>query len=289
MSEDLEQTVALMKREIDSLQIAISSSAKPWYKSIPTLVSATALLFSFGTTYVSYQRTAAQDIQNTRQELRGLLLRLAALPKEDAESKKKYGDDPATMSLVGGFINQETSLLARQAAELVRRLPDHLVTGVEHYAIAIALQNSYDLAGAETFLKASARSATDFSTEIAALRLMGNLKFIQGQPEAGRVEYQRALNIFSRYPGYDAFVRASTNVWTELAWAYSEAGAGALDIARQHLTSARALIAPLAPSPGAEMLKAQLAQADQLFASNEPIVTPLPAGPLGVARLKPAP
>lgn len=37
-------------------------------------------MFSFGTTYVSYERTKALEIQSARQELRGLLLRrLAAL------------------------------------------------------------------------------------------------------------------------------------------------------------------------------------------------------------------
>ena len=114
--------------------------------------------------------------------------------------RKKYADDPGSINLVGGFINQENALLARQAAELAKRLPGNLVSGTEYYAIAVSLQNSYDLSGADEFLKYSAQAAKDFNTEIAALRTTANLQFVQGRPEAGRVEYQRALNIFSKYP-----------------------------------------------------------------------------------------
>src|SRR2546426_3294976 len=97
MSEELEQKVDLMKREIDALQIAITGQTNPWYKNISTILSVVALLFSFGTTYVSYHRTSVQDIQSRRQELRGLLQRLAALPKENVDIQKKYANDPASM------------------------------------------------------------------------------------------------------------------------------------------------------------------------------------------------
>jgi len=63
MNEDLEQRVDLMKREIDALQIAVTGQSKPWYKNVSTLLSVTALLFSFGTTFVSYHRANIQDIQ----------------------------------------------------------------------------------------------------------------------------------------------------------------------------------------------------------------------------------
>ena len=95
MSEDLEQRVETLRREVDALQLAIIGQSKPWYRDVSTLLSIIALLFSFGTTYVSDRRVAAQDIQSTRQELRGLLQRLAALPKENVDMTKKYQGDPA--------------------------------------------------------------------------------------------------------------------------------------------------------------------------------------------------
>lgn len=144
MSDELEQKLDLMKQEVDALQIAITGHTKPWYKNMSTILSIVALLFSFSTTYVSYHRTTIQDIQSTRQELRGLLQRLSTLPKENVEISKKYADDPASVKTVMGFINQEGSLLATQAAELAKNLPSNLVSGTEYYAIAVALQNSYN-------------------------------------------------------------------------------------------------------------------------------------------------
>jgi len=285
MSEELEQKVDLMKREVDALQIAIAGHTKPWYKNISTILSVVALLFSFGTTYVSYHRTAVQDVQSTRQELRGLLQRLAALPKENVDIYKKYADDPASMKIVGGLINQEGTLLARQAAELAKKLPGDLVSGTEYYSIAIALQNSYDLAGADEFLKYSIQAATDFNTEIAAIRSTAVLQFIQGRPESGRVEYQKALNIFSKYSGYDPFTRASTNVWTELAWAFSEANLGLLALASQHIKSAKALVNGLPRGPGTDRLRADVSQAEVQIASGLPINSPVARSNLGVVPL----
>jgi len=283
MSEELEQKIDVMKREIDALQIAITGSTKPWYKSISTILSVVALLFSFGTTYVSYRRTTVQDTQSARQELRGLLQRLAALPKENIDIRKKYADDPASMGFVSGFINQENALLARQAAELAKKLPVDLVSGTEYYAIALALQNSYDLAAADEFLKYSIQAAKDFNTEIGALRSTANLQFIQGRPESGRVEYQKALSIFSKYPGYDPFTKVSTNVSTELIWASSEAGSGLPALASQHFENARALVNGLPRSPGADSLRAQVAQAEVQFASGLPVTSPVAGAQLGVA------
>jgi hypothetical protein len=282
MTELLEQKIDLMKREIDELQIASAVRSKPWYKNASTMISVTALLFSFSTTYVSYSRAAAQDVHSTRQELRSLLQRLAALPKENVEIAKKYADDPAAMNMVSGFINQENSLLARQAAELARRLPENTVSGAEYYSVAMALQNAYDLAAASEFLGYAISATTDFNTEIAALRMSANLQFIQGHPEAGRVEYQRALGIFSKYPGYDPFTRVSTNVWTELGWAIAEATSGS-PLVRHHVENAELLLNGLPRSPGADMLRAQISQAKNNFAAGIPAPSPAVNSPLGIA------
>jgi hypothetical protein len=92
MSKSFEEKIEMMRREIDALQISSADKAKPWYKNVSTLIAVLALLFSFGTTYVSYRRTEAQDVQSMRQELRGLLQRLAALPKERVDLFKAMGD-----------------------------------------------------------------------------------------------------------------------------------------------------------------------------------------------------
>ena len=275
MNEDLEQRVELMKREIDALQIAITGQSKPWYKNVSTLLAVIALLFSFGTTCVSNRRIASQDIQNTRQELRGLLQRLAALPKENVDTVKKYQGDEASAAIVSGFINQENSLLARNAAELARKLPAKSVSATEYYAVAVALQNSYELTGAQEFLNYSLNASPDFNTEISALRMLAGMRFTQGSPEAGRVEYQKALNIFSKYPQYDPFTKISTNVWTELSWAFSEANYNLFPTASQHIDNAEGLLATLPNSPGTNKLRAQVSEARSQISSGKPPAAPV--------------
>src|SRR5208337_919116 len=232
---------------------------------LPVLISGVALLFSFGTTYVSYRRTKAQDLQDMRQELRGLLQRLAALPRENVEAQEKYAKDPSLVSLLGGYINQENALLSTQAAEVAKKLPKGTVSSTEYYSIGVALGNSYDLQNQKAFLKLSVETATDFNTEIAALRTMGNLEFIMGQPDAGRVEYQKALGIFSKYQGYDPFTMTNTNIFTELAWANSEANMGKRAAADQHIENAEHLLANSPFGKGSEMIRSRVAEARRLF------------------------
>lgn len=275
MSEDLEERLVTMKREIDALQIASAAKARPWYRDFSTLLSVTALLFSFGTTFVSYHRTEMQDIQSARQELRGLLQRIAALPKENLDAAKKYADDPASRSMVSGFINQENTLLARNCAELAKKLPAGSVSATEFYAIAVALQNAYDLAGADEFLNYAIKADPDFNTEISCLRMLASMKFISGKPETGRVEYQKALDIFSKYPQFDPYTRAVTNVQTELAWAFSEASSNVFNLASQHVENAEALVASFPRSPGVDMMRSQISQArSQIY-----VPPALPAAP----------
>lgn len=268
MIANLEQRLDEMKRQIDALQI-LGAGRSPWYEDVSLWVAIVALVFSSGTTLFSYYRMHKQDILNLRQELRGLLQRLSTLPRENVENIKKYAEDPAAMSAIGGFINQENTLLARQAAEIARKLPAKSVTAVEYYAVAIALQNAYDLEGAGEFLEKATQFAKDFNTEIAAIRMKANLKFLQGHAEGGRVEYQRALDIFSKYPGYDPFTKLSAHLWTELAWANSEASlCGPRGGALQHLENAEGLLDTAMPSPGVAKLREQVLQARVLMTSG---------------------
>jgi tetratricopeptide (TPR) repeat protein len=243
-----------------------------------TILSVVALLFSFGTTYVSYKRTQSQDVQNARVELRGLLQRLAALPRENFEITKKYERiDPSAVASISSFINQENAFLARQAAEITKKLPTEFVSATEYYAIGVALQNAYNVDGAkESFTKAIDIS-TDLSDKVGALRMRANLLFITGQPDAGRVDYQKALNIFSDFgkDSYNEYTKKSTHIWTELGWAYSEANIGSKDKALQHVLSAENYLSGLMASPGVEQLRNQITQAKSLIAGARYLTSPI--------------
>jgi hypothetical protein len=273
-NEDLEHRVELLKREVDALQIAITGSSKPWYKNVSTLLAVIALLFSFGTTYVSNRRIAAQEILSARQELRGLLQRLAALPKENIEIGKKYENDATSAATVSSLLNQENALLARNASEIARKLPTKSVSATEYYAIAVGLQNSYDITGTEEFLNYSINASPDFNTEIGALRMLASLRFIQGNSEAGRVQYQKALNIFAKYPEYPPYTKATANIWTELAWATSEANNNSYPTAIQHIENAEQLSTALPNNSGGNYFKALIAQTRSQVAGGKPPLSP---------------
>ena len=262
-----EQTIdlQLLKKEVDALQVAVFSEKAPWFRSSSTIISIIALLFSFGTTFVSYARTQSQDIQSSRIELRGLLQRLASLPKENMELAKKYENDPLAVASASGFINSENALLARQAAEVIQRIPAEYVSSTEYMSVGIALQNSYNIDGAMVLFTRAVDESKDLSDRVSALRQRANLLFLMGQPEAGRVDYQRALNVFSGSANvYNDFIMKSTHIWTELGWASAEAGIGQQDTAMQHIAAAQSQLLGLLPGPGTTQLKGLVDQTRSL-------------------------
>lgn len=272
--DTLEERVRVIKDEVDALQINIMNQKSPWYKNVPAIISILALCFSFGTTYVSYNRIKAQDIISLRAELRSVLQRLMALPKENFELTKKYTNDPLAIGFLGGYINQENSLLARQAAEIANKLPKDKVSAAEYYAIAMALQASYNVEGAERFLDFALVTSKDFNEEIAILRAKANIFFLSGQPEAGRMEYRKALNIFAKYQGYSDFTQKSTHIWTELNWSISEANIGALELVGQHIAKAEKYVSSLLPGPSTEQLRGQISQTKIQLTSMKGTINP---------------
>jgi tetratricopeptide (TPR) repeat protein len=258
--------ISLLKKEVDTLQIAMQEQRKPWFKNISTLISIIALFFSFGTTFVSYQRIQNQDIQNARAELRNLLQRIVSFPRENIEITKKYEKiDPNAMAIIGSSINQENTLLARQATEIANKIPSKYISATEYYSIGLALQNAYNLEGAKEFITKAINVSTDMNDRVGALRARANVLFLSGQPDAGRVDYQKALNIFNDFNSitYNDYIKKSTHIWTELAWAYSEANIRSINVALQHVQNAENLLSGLnaTPESGIQQLKNQINQA----------------------------
>lgn len=266
--QELSDRLELLGQEVDALQVALMRGRTPWYRDIPTIFSVLALVFSLGTTYVSYKRTETQDILAARAELRALLQRLAALPKENLEITRTYANDAASLNFISGYIGQENSLLARQAAEIAGRLPSRQITSAEYHAISLALWNAGDAMAALPFAEAAARSATEAASAANALRAYGADLFTLGQAERGRAQYQEALNIFAKYPNYNDYFQGYTHILTQLSWANAEASGGFMDLAWQHLEAAESLVASLPTGPSTDQLRQQAEQQRALYASQ---------------------
>jgi hypothetical protein len=215
-----------------------------------TIIALLALAFSFGTTMVSYVRTKAQDVQALRKELRDILQRLSAIPRENLDASKKYAGDQNTIMAISQLYGQENALLSRQAAEILRKLPKSMISATEYSEVAMTLQNDSNLASAREFYTLACENAKGLNDEITAIRSLANLDFLTGQPQAGRVKYQQALDVFSKYPGYDQYTQVTTHVLTEFFWSQAEANSAQLSLALQHIDNARKLLATLPPGPG---------------------------------------
>jgi tetratricopeptide (TPR) repeat protein len=274
------ESIRLLEEKVNALRTTIMEQKTPWYKNIATIISILAFLLSFGTTYFSYTRAKAQDIQSTKVELRGLLQRLSALPKEYYEIRMKYQQDQNAIGTLQGTISQENSLLATQAAELARRLPRNSVSSTEWQAIAIAMDTNFNFEAAKEFMGYAIEASKGFNEKIAALRGNANLLFEMGQSPSGRVEFQRSLNIFSEFEGYDENTRNKTHLQTYLAWAFAEARSGYIEDARQCLVKAEGYASKLLPGPDADDLWKQVVGMKKQLSANKRMINP-PIGASG--------
>jgi hypothetical protein len=177
----------------------------------------------------------------------------------------RFKDDATAYGTLSSFLNEENTLLSRQAGEIAKKLPKGSASATEYYAIATAMQNSYNLAGAQEFLKLSLDNASDFNDEIGAVRSSASLKFVQGQASDGRVLYQQALNIFNKYKGFDSYTVNSTHLQTENAWAVAELSFGSHQSVDQHIQAAEGYANQLTPGPGTEVFKSQIVQVRQRY------------------------
>jgi hypothetical protein len=253
----------MLKREVDSIQVKLLSTTTPWYRQASTLISLLAFLFSFGTTVVSCDRAAEQDRHNWKQELRGLILQIVEMPLKNVDLFDKYKTKPLMLGNISSMLNQESSILADQAALVISKIPD-LVTANEYLAVAGAFHNGGLLDRAKDMRdKAIEVSATPIEA-ITALRQLAGMAFQRGDVRNGRAFYQEALVIFDK-PRFTSFrdpgVVSFTNSYTELYWAQVEAVAKECDAFHLHLVEAKNLAATI-PAGGLEQALAQIGETE---------------------------
>jgi hypothetical protein len=136
--DSTQDQLVTMKKEIDSLQIAMGESNRPWYRQAATLIAIGALLFSFGTTYYSNRQARLQNIHNAKVELRGLIKEIESASLANVDIQNRYKDNPAAWTLASSLVRTRQIVLASQAADIVDSIPDE-VTATEYYAVGSAL------------------------------------------------------------------------------------------------------------------------------------------------------
>lgn len=211
-----------------------------------TIVALLALLVSFTTTLISYRQAATQNIQNQKNELRSLLQRTIALPKESAELMMKYQDNPEAASLISTYQEQENQLLFNQIDHLLSVIPQEQLSAIEYYSASTALYNSSEFSRAKEYAAKSmamAVNAKNFNLQLTLLRLNAQILFHLGEYDEGRAYYEKALNIFeegeAKYSHLNDFSKLSWHIQTELCWAISEGLSSNFDNIHTHIKNAR--------------------------------------------------
>ena len=263
MDAETSSDLKMMKREIDTLQVEIMKGHIPWYKSPPILIAFLALLFSFGTTLVSFQRISREDIRLTRAELRGILQRLVKIPKEEFELRRKYPDDFAAEQLTGYYL-QETSLIVRQAAEILDRIPDY-ITAQEYYSVAAALLKASDTGKVSYYMECALAKVSDPNTKVAILRSYADHLLVTGLTIEGRRRYEQALDVWRDYPNLTDYHRVATNAYTEMGWSDSEAFINNIEEAKIHIRKAFELANTLPTGPVTAQLLGQILNTQELI------------------------
>lgn len=275
---DIEAKVDTMKQEIDTLQIAFMRTNQPWYRAPSTIISVVSLLFSFGTTAVSYYKSSQDDVRAARTELRNILQRLTTIPKENFELVKKYQGDVDGQALSGLF-SQENSLLVRQASEIVDRFPNDVSAG-EYFSVAMALLAAADVAKIPVYLDRALSQTADPNVKVSVLRNYGLFLISTGKTSEGRKKYEEALSIWVSYPSVFKYFKDSTDALTEIYWAQAEFGAANIEAAKEHIRKAQDRVGMLTPGPTTTQLQAQ-AQSTRSAIERGDTLNPVPMPSLG--------
>jgi len=267
--------------EIDALQVAAARgeerAARPWYREGALLTAVIALLFSFGTTVVSYVRLDQEAQHDARNELTGYLQRLSELPRLEQEVLLEHGQSAGSQLLA--FVGAERELIANQARSVMQLIPDQVLT-VEYVTVGFALQNIGAFSQAQEVYRQSLEVARNPLDRVVALRSLAGIRFLLGDVDGGRELYAEARDVYSKEIDAPELVVAYVNAETELQWALTELGAGQCAEAESHIAAAEALLVgqPIAPaySPRIAQLRAQHAACQ---AGQGPLEVPQSSAP----------
>lgn len=246
-AEDLERRVDTIKREVDALQIHVMKGSAPWYKQVPVIVpivvSLIALSFAFYTNDKSENRATREEQHAQRAELRSLIQRLSAFPRENFELYRK---NPGAWRQLSGPIVRETLILARQSTELIHELRSQ-VTSEEYIAVAFALSSAGQTAESEDLTLEGLKAAKDATGEATLLRQLGTIRFTNGDFEGGRKRFRQALAIYDKYPEENRNTVTFNSAFTQLNWSEAELGQRHCPEAWQHITAAKGYRSSIQP------------------------------------------
>jgi tetratricopeptide (TPR) repeat protein len=257
----------ILKKEVDSLQIQLSADKKPFFKNPSTIIAIVALIFSFGTTVISYVKSYQEEIRANRREARELIQRLSRLPIESFELTKKHEGSPQGASL-NRLVNQENVLLATQAVELIKRYPDSFSSN-EFFSVASAFFQSNLKDNIPYLLNNAIKRARNYNDYNVSTRALASLYYSQSDFTEGRKLYEKAMAVWDIYPESNHSIVTYTNVDTLMFWSDAELSIYNFSAARDLIERAKNYLQELPPSHFSANLEIQVADVEKRIQEME--------------------
>ena len=212
----------ILERKVEVIQMQVTEGKSEWYEKPSILISLVALIFSLGTTGVSYYKTYKDDVRENKKEARELIQRMTKLPMGNLEVIKKY-ENASEVSMISSLMNTENVLLATQLVDFIKRYPNSF-SGVEYSTTAEFLARSNTAPYkyiAELFEKAvqKSRSSTEYA---AATRAYAGYLFFQEDENKGRKYYEKALNVWKIFPEKNKVFILNMDIYTLENWSEVE-------------------------------------------------------------------
>lgn len=241
--------------DIDDLQRRLAMKERPFYKDGVLITAVCALVLSFVTAITGEYRNSRQYVRDSDNELREIIRRLAALPRETLEVRIALtGKADDVVDLLQGDLLAENNVLAARALALIDALEGH-VTPSEYMAVARPLIAAYELVDAERIIREAIACSNSAADRAQANRMLGTVYFLRQDPFRAREALKAAIIPTDQAAPYFANQR---NCKTYIEWAGAELAFGAPHEAAERAGDASSLAQALPPSIAKEWLIKQI-------------------------------
>lgn len=196
--DDPHDEIAIIKQRINDI-VAGQHRSSMWYRNPSFITSLAAIFISVTTTAVSWYRTYQQDITSLQGQLAATLQQANALQLQAIDLAAKYKDDQPNLLRAATTFNAQNLILAKQAYTLARSLGS-AASPVNLTTIAHALMQSNEVTLAEDLLRQAVLRAENSVEYGAALRVLGQLQYYNGQTSEAEATFKKALDTFKAFP-----------------------------------------------------------------------------------------
>lgn len=210
---ELEKAVALIRDQVDALQITVAEEKQPWYRDHSAVLSILALIlstvFSVYSVYQSIQQShadaseKAHSAQSSKLEtLRQFMLQAATIRSEEIQEEGTLArTNPVLFGQRSSVRNLQRQIILENADAIVGYVRDSVSAQLYN---ALAFEHSTDgqYAVAEQYYLAALKAATDSASRVVSLRGLASLYMAPRSPitnvSKGRELFRQVIEIISR-------------------------------------------------------------------------------------------